>query len=370
MSQREFYIDRLRTVMTAQVILHHCAITYGADGGWFWRERHADGAPSSVLLTMLTGTQQAYFMGFFFLLAAYFTPASYDRKGPVRFLSDRLCRLGLPLLSFIFLLGPLTIGISEVANGDSFMGGFLWAYQHHRVINGPLWFAEALLIFALAYSGWRLLKKDPVSEPRPVPGVGWWILSAIAVGTTAFLIRLVVPTGENVFGLQLGYFASYVALFALGVAAYRYDWFRQLSWRVARWPVLISLLAWPVLWVSGLVARSLHPGAKLNFSGGFGWLAALYAFWEPLVAWGLIAALLLLFRRYFNAPSQVWDWLGRRAYAVYFIHPPVLVATALLLHGWSAPALGKFVVTGSLSCVACWLLADLLLRVPGAKMVF
>jgi hypothetical protein len=38
MPQRDFYIDRLRSVMTVLVILHHSAITYGAIGGWFWRE--------------------------------------------------------------------------------------------------------------------------------------------------------------------------------------------------------------------------------------------------------------------------------------------------------------------------------------------
>ncbi len=38
LAQREFYIDRVRVVMTALVLLHHTAITYGAMGGWFWHE--------------------------------------------------------------------------------------------------------------------------------------------------------------------------------------------------------------------------------------------------------------------------------------------------------------------------------------------
>jgi hypothetical protein len=35
MAPRDFYTDRLRSVMTAIVILHQNAITYGAIGGWF-----------------------------------------------------------------------------------------------------------------------------------------------------------------------------------------------------------------------------------------------------------------------------------------------------------------------------------------------
>ena len=70
-----------------------------------------------------------------------------------------------------------------------------------------------------------------------------------------------------------------------------------------------------------------------------------------------------------NAPSAFWSWLNRRAYAVYIIHPPVLVGMSLLLHGWSAPALIKFCVTGMLTCGACWIVADPLVRLPGIRRV-
>ena len=64
MSQREFYVDRLRSVMTTLVILHHTAITYGAIGGWFWREVEPSGSPSCTALILFCTTNQAYFMGF------------------------------------------------------------------------------------------------------------------------------------------------------------------------------------------------------------------------------------------------------------------------------------------------------------------
>ena len=99
-AQREFYIDRLRSVMIALVILLHTAITYGASGLWFYQEREPSGALSSMLLTTFTATKQAYFMGLLFLLAGYFTPASLERKGYGHFLGNRFLRLGLPLLAF------------------------------------------------------------------------------------------------------------------------------------------------------------------------------------------------------------------------------------------------------------------------------
>jgi peptidoglycan/LPS O-acetylase OafA/YrhL len=115
------------------------------------------------------------------------------------------------------------------------------------------------------------------------------------------------------------------------------------------------------------IARS--GSVKANFSGGFSWTAILYALWEPFVAWGLIALWLLVFRSRMNQPSQLWDWLNRRAYAVYILHPPVLVTIALLLHGWIAPALLKFAVTGTLAVIATWLISDPFVRIPGIRSI-
>ena len=45
---------------------------------------------------------QAYFMGLLFLISGYFSPQSLDRKGPARFVRDRLIRLGIPLVVAVF----------------------------------------------------------------------------------------------------------------------------------------------------------------------------------------------------------------------------------------------------------------------------
>jgi peptidoglycan/LPS O-acetylase OafA/YrhL len=373
MAQRDLYIDRLRTVMTAMVILHHAAITYGAPGGWFWTELKPSAAPSSLLLTFFVSTNQAYFMGFFFLLAGYFTPASLERKGYGRFIGDRFLRLGLPLLAFGLLLGPLTTGITNFAQGKGFWSTIAWLWRHKEFINGPLWFAQALLIFSLAYCAWRPLFGSRLNEsgrtPKPVPACLWWLLSALGVGAAALAIRQFVPTGKNVFGLQLGYFASYIFLFAVGIAAWRFDWLRQLGWKHARPWVIGLLISWPAMPVAIAVARATNGVGKSNFSGGLSWTAIVYALWEPFVAWGLISAWLLVFREHMNQPSALWAWLNRRAYAVYIVHPPVLVGIALLLHGWVAPALVKFGVVGVLACAAAWLAADPLVRLPGVRRV-
>jgi len=368
---REFYIDRLRSVMTVLVILHHTAITYGAPGGWFYNEVKRSASLSSTLLTLFVATNQAYFMGFFFLLAGYFTPGSLERKGYARFLGDRFLRLGVPLAVFTALLGPLTAAIVSAAQGKSFFGTFVWVWTHGPIITGPMWFVQALLIFSLAYCAWRAIAGAPLSKSErttsPVPAQRWWLLSAVAVGLAAVAIRQVVPVGVNVIGLQLAYFAAYIFLFILGIAAWRHDWLAQFELRQVRWWVFGLALTWPAMPVAIALARASK--SPVNFAGGLSWAAIVYAIWEPFVAWGLIAAWLLLFRAKMNKPSSYWNWVNRRAYAVYIIHPAVLVGVALLLRAWVAPPLVKFVVIGALSSAATWLVADPLVRLPGVKRV-
>ena len=201
MRDRDFYIDRLRSVMTAFVILHHTAITYGAIGGWFWHENDPSGAPSSQLLILFCTTNQAYFMGFFFMLAGYFAPASLERKSYARFIGDRLIRLGLPLLAFGLILGPLTAAIVNAAQGGGFWVAIASLWRHKEFINGPLWFAQALLIFSAVYCAWRAIFGASLTEqqrvPKPVPTERWWLLSALAMGAVALAIRQFVPTGVN-----------------------------------------------------------------------------------------------------------------------------------------------------------------------------
>lgn len=359
--------------MTALVVLHHTAITYGAAGGWFWREMQPSGSVSSQLLVFFCSVNQAYFMGCFFLLAGYFTPGSLERKGYARFIGDRFTRLGLPLLAFICILGPLTASVVSAAEGHGFWSTFVWLWNHHVIINGPLWFAQALLIFTLLYCGWRALAAGPLSEgariAKKIPGTFLWLASAVAVGAVALGIRQFVPAGVTIIGLQLGYFATYIFLFVIGVAAWRFDWLSQLGWKDARAAIAGAVIALPALPVSIAYLISNRQIETANFSGGLSWPAVLYAFWEPLVAWGMIAGWLLTFRSRMNGPARLWSWLNRRAYTVYILHPPILVGISLLLHPWGAPALVKFGVTGTLGCVICWLAADPFVRMPGIRRV-
>lgn len=372
-SPRDYYIDRLRSLMIALVVLHHTALAYGAIGSWFWRELEPSSAISSQLLILFCTTNQAYFLGFFFFLSAYFTPASLERKGYGQFMGDRFNRLGLPLLAFILVLGPFTMALSHWGDTGRFWETFPYLLRHVIINPGPMWFVEALLLFSLGYCAWRRMAGAPLANSqrkvKRLPCTFALAASALATGVGALLIRQEFPVGNWIPpGFQLAYFATYVVLFAAGIAAWRYDWLRQLKWRNARVIIWIAIAVWPLKPIGVAVANWQFHG-RWSDSTGFSWPTVLYAMWEPLVAWGTIAAWLLVGMRWMNQPSTLWNWITRRTYAVYIIHPPVLVGVCLMLRGWAAPALLKFGAAGTLACAASWLLADPLVRLPGLRRI-
>ena len=79
-TSRLLFIDNIRTFLTVVVVLFHLMITYAGTGSWYYLEGREDFITGATGAWFLTVTQ-AYFMGLFLFISAYFVPGSYDRKG-------------------------------------------------------------------------------------------------------------------------------------------------------------------------------------------------------------------------------------------------------------------------------------------------
>ncbi len=361
---RDDAIDAARVFTTALVVLHHTSITYGGSGGWFYREVPTSGAWSSLLLTFFCAVNQAWFMGFFFLLAGYYTTPSLLAKGAWPFLSGRLLRLGLPLLLFGFVLGPATIALARMSQGKPFLETLLALWSRGEFEKGPMWFAWSLLLLALL----TLPFKRWLGVVRPMPTDLVLLCAALFIGAVALALRQWWPVGTEAWGIQWGYAASYVVLYIAGLLAAPGRWLQVWPdasvqrWRlVARWTL-------PVLPLVALLGPRLF-GWQGRAEGGLSVLSAVYAWWEPFLAWGLILRLLQRCRQRSAVLGPLGREMARRAFAVFVIHPPVVVAVSLAWRAVAAPALLKFALTGAVSLLLCYLLAGLALRLPGLKRI-
>jgi Acyltransferase family len=206
--------DRLKVVLVCAVIVAHCAITYGADGGWFYHE----GGDASVLADVLTvplALGALFAMGAFFYVAGCFVPSSLDRKGIRRFAAERAVRLGIPVAAYVCVVVPAIEWLVAVTAGPRRTAADIWSDQLHELDAGPLWFAAALLIFSVAYATFTSLRRIPVST-TPLR-VRTLLVCAATIAVLSFVLRIWFPIDTFQIGaLHVWQWGQCLGLFALG----------------------------------------------------------------------------------------------------------------------------------------------------------
>lgn len=371
------FVNNIKVFLTVLVITHHTAAAYGALGGWFYYEPTND-MFVKVLLTLFAAVNQSFFMGLFFLISGYFTPGSFNRKGAGRYMKDRLLRLGIPLLLFTVFIGPVlsyqyhtNFGSVELSFTE-----FLYYYfvRFKYITTGPLWFVQALLIFAAFYALWRAAVKNRPAKTGTAgynkpPSHTAIIVYILFLAAANFLVRIWYPISREFINLQLAYFPGYISLFIIGILAYHRGWFLALSDATGRlWmkATTYTIFTWPVIVVLGGALK----GEVSAFAGGPHWQSLAICLWEATVGTGLILGLLVLFRRQYNRQGPLLEKMSANAYTVYIIHAPVIVGLNYLFRDVLLYPLLKFALVVSVGVPLCFVISHYLARrIPGADKI-
>jgi glucan biosynthesis protein C len=366
MKERENYIDNLRVYLTVLVVLHHAAVTYGASGSWYYKEA-SDAQVPKILMTAFVAVNQSFFMGMFFLLSAYFIPASYDKKGATKFLSDRFKRLGIPIVFYSLVIHPVTVYTILKLNDHTDLSFFNYYINQESWINlGVLWFTAALLLFSIVFVLITKLDVMKLRLPETMPSDKSIFVFGLALGIISFVVRISFPIGWTLspLGFQFAHFTQYIALFIIGIAAYRNKWFVQLTYqRGQKWRRIASLIA-PFGFVLLYMLSVGTGGDTSKFLGGGTYQSFVNAVWEQLMGVAIIVCLLGIGKHRWNMQSDVMKQLSRCAYAVYIIHPFFLVVVSLLLKDVEIFTLAKFIISGTVAVAASFGVAWALVRTP------
>jgi surface polysaccharide O-acyltransferase-like enzyme len=320
---------------------------------------------------------QAFFMGFLFLIAGYFVPGAFDRKGFGHFVRDRAIRLGIPSLLYMVCIQPLVVYWLLRVFADHSRPPLTEAYLPYlssgRFLagSGPMWFAVALLVFSVAYAVWRSMnRKTPRARAEPaLPGNVHVVGLALAIGLCTFLVRIVQPIGTSILNMQLCFFSQYILLFIVGIYAWRGNWLMRIPYGFGmRW-LTLALTFGSLVWL-GIIMAALGTHTENMLSSGWRWQSAALCFWESFFCVGVCLGLIVLFRDKYNHQGKLARWLSDNCFSVYFFHPPVLIAVTLAMRSFDAPKLIKFLCATVLGAVSTYLVSSLVLRrVPVLKRV-
>jgi len=375
---RLFFIDNLRIALIVLVVAHHAGQAYGPVSWWYFENPDR----ASILGAFFT-VNRSFFMSLFFMISGYFLPMSYDRKGAGDFLQDRLRRFGYPLLVFFFAVIPIMMYIYYL-NFRNYGPLSFFAYYSQVYFGagsrpsdwtGPswpdmtlehLWFIEHLLIFALCYALWRLIRPSRTrtdrNGERPPRYLEIFAFTLVLAAVT-FVVRLWYPIGNWVafLGFIQVAFADVprdLGFFIIGVIAYRRNWFLNMPKKTGRVWLLLGLAA--AAWCYGLNLT----GHTYFSAGGLNVQSVLYDLWEALLCTGLCIGLPVLFREKLNSQGALAKNLAAGTYAVYLFHVPVVVSLQYAIRHAGIAAIAKFAIVTISAIPLTYLFCSYIRRFP------
>jgi glucans biosynthesis protein C len=349
------YLDEIRVVVVAGVIVVHSAITYGATGSWYLASLdESTTRAGEIALSLLVITGALFGMGLLFLIAGALTVPAVERKGPGAFLLARLRRLGIPLVAFLVLAVPtLEYAKYRTEGGTDDLIGFLGGHTGWIFAPGPMWFVEALLVFSAAYVALITLRRPRPTAPRPLTfrDVAAAMLS---IAASSFLVRLAFPLQSEQFHLQLALFPQYAILFGFGAAAWRRGWLGSLSPGLVRRCGRLAVAG--ALILPAVIAAGGGTDEGSPVLGGWHWAALASVLPEAMLAVGASLWVIGRFSRHAGRERAWARRLGPASYGAFIVHPVFVVGLALAVHPVSAPAELKFLVVAPAAVAASYAL--------------
>jgi len=355
------YLDNLKAFLAVLVVMHHAGQPYGPGGSW-WIPPEPIQLISLLILGLFFSVNSSFFMGLFFMISAYFVPRSYDRKGAITFLKERLIRLGVPMVIFSLGVFPTMIYLLYWMGQTSFLDFYRNTYLN---IGGPgsltlsyLWFLELLLVFSALYVILRVVTNGHSGfRETKFPSSRTIVVFTVILALSMFVVRIWFPINQWILlSVEPAHLPEYGAFFAIGILASRNEWLNGLPASVAKMWSRITGVAVPML----LVIFLLFGLSMLD--GGLTVASLAYAVWESVVCVGMSISLVALFRVRFNFQGKVAKILADNSFTVYLIHVPIIVFLQYLLIDVNVHPLAKFAAVSLVGVPACFLISNYIIR--------
>jgi len=390
---RLLFLDNIKLLFAILVIFQHTRVTYQGSGWWYYIEaiqppiKELDILSEIIFQTIVSlgGLLQASLLGLFFLMGGFLTPKSFDRKGAVKFWKERLVRLGIPLLLYIFIINPIlyytlaTLDILPWVELTSLEGSLLdyYLYQLKSVSQfvdfitstGPMWFLYVLLIFSAGYTIWRTFsatdfwKRRNLPNEISIPSKFQLLVLAIILGVGTFLVRINFPIDSFPLGIPVGSMIQYTLMFSIGIIAVQNEWVQQMSKDQIKFWSLIIVGAYLTFFSYFVIFVGFDADLQVFLGGSPPTLEALlFAIVDNIISMGMIFVLIPIFYMRFNTQGPLLRDFSASSFHMYIVHAPILIMVSLVFAPINLFPIFKLVIVLPLTVLFCFLISHFILR--------
>lgn len=296
---------------------------------------HGATIDSNAFFSVVKGSSDLFRMATFMLISGFFTTMVAMRTTVPHFYRSRISLLVYPLLATLLLLNPVTIWLIHTwSEGPMTFGAWLndgWRepVRAHANWHLHLWFLFSLIAYAVVTPLLLLILRRPLMI-RAIDRYcdltdGWTVwANVLLVGMMVVAARTIYTgfveqfSAATPFSWIAAATMTYFPYFLLGMLAF-------LNRRLFR---SLHVLSWPGLILAGALYLGVqHFGADLPRAAE----RTLHWLGRTGLMMFIICALMHLFERYLNRPSQTLAFFVEASYTFYLFHILVIFTLAHLL---------------------------------------
>ena len=365
--ERLAYLDNLKAFLIAGIIAAHAFMGYSEFGSWTYQdiqEVTLSEVTETIFVVAAVSLGALFLMGLFFLLSGLMAQDSLARRGPRRFITERLVRFGIPFALYTLLIWPVLEW--ALLEPHSHRGSY-WAWftdDDPYLDNGPMWFVGVLLLFSLVLAAWRRYRPPTLAGGEPLQA-RWLVPVALVVGALTFAIRIALPANSNQpLNAHIWAWPEYIALFGLGVMAARRGWLRPVPREISRPAGITTLVC--IVFLAAMVLSTDPLGLEMeDWLGGWSLPALGAAVLEGAIVVAAPVWVLSFAQRRLNGTGPIRRAMARGSYAAFMLQGPVLVGLELAFRPAPLPGDVKAIVVAVLGIAVSFALAwPLVTRTP------
>lgn len=332
---RYYFMDSMRAVLMTLGIVLHTAQIYNPTQTWLIYN-----TKSSSIANYLVEILTVFRMPAFFVVSGFFCLLTIQKYDVATFLTIRLKRLAIPLVSAAIILNSLQ---SLLLIEHGWLTTSLEQYLAKGMYISHLWFLINLIFYFLFTAFlFSMLQKLPIIKATLS------FFCKIVVRVPILLIIVLLPlvsicvlalnkVGFPLYSHYLGFVNVYSLLTYLPFFAF------GLLLRFSE-GLLAQFSNIGVTFCTLLVIAGLLGAKQTSFESTF-LETILNQYFNGITCWASVSLCFFVFYNFVNKPSRTWLYLSEASYSVYLFHHLIVISIGLYLMGSGISAIAGMALT-------------------------
>ena len=361
-------LDSLRVVMVFFVIALHCGMTYMdyRPDWWYILDRKQD-----IGFTYMVIILDYFPMTVLFLLAGYFTPPSFAKRGVKSFVNNKFLHICIPWILGVVLVAPFFSRATFISLGYPSIPIVSYFYKYFfssLYQQAHYWFLGVLFLFFMVYSLVASIKKVASNKKQISPFVPIILIFVLTSITYYLSTKYYKPvSGWTNVGYVLYFqptrFVGYAIAFALGIFGSKQKWFTADGWKPSIYYLIVGIIGsiWLIYWKFNLVSIFTTDQNLMIDS-------VTYSLVSISMTFGLIS--IFLPKRSIGS-IPVLSKTAPYSYGIYWIHQIIAMLIMHYLISFNIPALAKWTLAVLFTIIVSVLITKYIFKkTPLLKKIF